>query len=129
MNMDFPHPRHKIGLQDRRSNFAALMATVTARQAGSRTVRAMLTHSAPAQFPAQFVADPLDGRIAYFGSVVRKADPGVFGAFLPDDLGQGNAVFNKDESAVYPDSSMIGKFDTVNQALPAVGQELRGREV
>jgi hypothetical protein len=127
MNMDFPHPRQMIGLKARRSNFAALMATVSARQAASQTAQAMLAHSG---HPAHTVPplDPLGGRIAYFGSVRRKSGEDVFGAFLPHEWRNEGAV-NKDESAVYLDGSMVGKFDALNQSLPVDGQALRGREV
>jgi hypothetical protein len=125
MNMDFPHPRHGSALQQRRSDFAGLIAIAAARQTFSNTARVMLA----AKVAVPTVLDSLDGRIAYFARGKTRIWPKCFGAFLP----QAETILcgekTKNESAVYLAGSTIRKSETVNRSLPTGGQESRGMEV
>jgi hypothetical protein len=124
MNMDFPHPRHGLALQQRHSDFAGLIALAAARQTMSITARAMLARTVV----APIVHDSLDGRIAYFARRSAAFAHKRFGAFLPPVEPSGQEKKSNDESAVYLADSTIRKSESVNRSLLADGQESRGME-
>jgi hypothetical protein len=124
MNMDFPHPRHGLALEQRRSDFAGLIAMAAARQTMSITARAMLARTVV----APIVHDSLDGRIAYFARRSAAFAHKRFGAFLPQVEPSGQEKKSNDESAVYLADSTIRKSESVNRSLLADGQESRGME-
>jgi hypothetical protein len=124
MNMDFPHPRHGSALQQRRSDFAGLIAIAAARQTMSNTARAMLATA----MSTPTMLDSLNGRIDYFARGKTRISHKCFGAFLPQAEVSVHGAKTKDESAVYLAGSTIGKFESVNQSLLADEQESRGME-
>ena len=93
MDMDFPHPRRAESAGTQRSDYSALVASATSRQATSRTVSALL--SAP-RLGGQD-ADVLNSRIAYFAQRGGNRAAAPRGAFwiagsnrelaLPNKLG------------------------------------------
>ncbi len=121
MNMDFPHPRNGLALQSRRSNFAALVAQLSARQANSQTARSMI-------FPVAIMeatVEPVEGRIMYFAHSRKLPAHSIYGSFFP-----GNSLSPQNpESAVNPDGSINRKSLPLNRLLPDDGQDMRGMEV
>lgn len=84
MDMNFLHPRKGKRTGDNKAQFAALVATATARQATSLTVGAMMNRSSAYQQDA----DILGSRIAFFAQdsvVARKQTKG--GSFWSLDQG------------------------------------------
>ncbi len=125
MNMDFPHPRRGLQQANRRSNFAALVATASARQTLSRTTRAMLTAGTR---PA-FSNDTLSARIAYFANQSRGlALQTPSGGFLPRNSELPGAQENKNESAVYLTGSTKCKSPALVQVLSDCGHAVAGQE-
>lgn len=121
MNMDFPHPRNGLTLQSRRSNFAALVAQLSARQANSQTARSMI---APVAATGATIA-PVEGRIMYFAHCRKLPAHSIYGSFFPENF---TSHLNP-ESAVNPDGSINRKSQPLDRFLPDDGQDMRGMEV
>lgn len=62
MDMDFPHPRHAESAGTRKTDYSALIATATSRQAASRTVSFLLAAPRLHRGDTHILAS----RIAYF---------------------------------------------------------------
>jgi hypothetical protein len=125
MNMDFPHPRRGLQQASRRSNFAALVATASARQTISRTARAMLATDAPQSFNNNTLA----ARISYFANTKRFAAQPPSGGFLPNGAELADQTEVKYETAVNLAGSINCKFPALNGDLFDREQPSRGREI
>ena len=102
MEMTFPHPV-KRGVT--RHSCRAVLAAAIARQANTRTARAVLTAT---QFPNTDCSENvLNKRILYFGSQNLERSS-VFGPFWAARRSQDTADANY-ESCVYQDGSMNNK--------------------
>ena len=121
MNMDFPHPRNGLALQSRRSNFAALVAQLSARQANSPTARSMIS---PVGVTGETI-EPVEGRIMYFAHSRKFPAHSIYGSFFPGNI----SSHQNSESAVNPDGSINRKSQPLNRFLPDDGQDMRGMEV
>ena len=75
--MDFPHPRRAANAGSQKTDYSALVATATLRQATSQTVGAML--SAPCGY--QNDSDMLGSRMAYFAQRGAHGSAAARGAF------------------------------------------------
>lgn len=124
MDMNFPH-RHRAaeaGLQA--ADYFALVATVTAAQASSRTVRALL-HG------ARDVAggnDILESRIGFFAQRPAKSARHARGAFLPALIEEHASTPSKFEFAVNPAGSTYVKADWLETIRPETQVAERGTE-
>lgn len=80
MEMTFPHLAMRQNAPDRRHTHDAIVATIVARQANSRTARAMLMAGRATIKSTAPLDDAVDQRIHYFGShpVYGEAPCGSF---------------------------------------------------
>lgn len=68
MEMTFPHQATRQNAFDRRHDHNAIVATIVARQADSRTAQAMLIAQHTTATPPEPSDDAVEQRIHYFGS-------------------------------------------------------------
>lgn len=79
--MTFPHLATRQNALDRRHDYNAIVATVMARQAESRTARAMVMARLSTARPSEPSNDAVKQRIHYFGSDPVDGEA-PFGSFL-----------------------------------------------
>lgn len=125
MDMNFPHPRRSTSAGSQKADYFALIATATATQATSRTVRALLRgprHS-------RGVSDALEGRIDFFSKKGMRTSRAVTGAFLPaqeEKLPEHPTEF---ESSVNLADSTYGKNNQLETVQPELQVTERGTEL
>ncbi len=125
MDMDFPHPRHaaRSGLQQ--ADYAALVATATARQASSRTVSALLSM----RCEAVEETDMLGSRIAFFAKTGRYNTAMARGAFWMKELDQGSVMPNATELPVNLADSVNSNSIQSDTVKPEIQVAQRGTEL
>ena len=111
MEMTFPHQMVRQETVNGRQSCQAMLATVIARQANSRTARAVVLATRKSN-ECESTGDAIDERIHYFSShTYRKSGPS--GAFWATRRAPDTAQ-SKNESSVYQDASMNSKAHAVN---------------
>jgi hypothetical protein len=124
MDMNFPHPRRGVEAGAQKADYLALVASATAAQATSRTVRALL-HGPRVGFEE---SDILESRINFFAKGGLKLSRHVRGAFLPTFQEKKMALPARFESAVNLADSIYGKVDQLQTVQPESQVTERGTE-
>jgi hypothetical protein len=125
MDMDFPHPRQaaRSGLQQ--ADYAALVASATARQANSHTVSALLSM----RCDAVVGTDMLGSRIAFFAKTGRYNAAVARGAFWMKESDQVPNMPNRTESPVNLADSVNSNSIQSDTVKPDVQVAERGTEL
>jgi hypothetical protein len=124
MEMNFPHPRRDAEAGLRKADYASLVASATAVQATSRTVRALL--GAPRERVGE--NDALESRIAFFAKRNGKAPNRAHGAFFPAYKNGLAASTAKSETCVNLSSSTNRKDVGLGIVQPELQVAERGTE-